>query len=49
MKTFCKLLAVSAAVCFAAVAAIAADPTGTWKWTQQGRPGGQSFEATVKI
>jgi hypothetical protein len=49
MKSFCKLLAVSAAVCFATVAAIAADPTGTWKWTFQGRNGGAGIEQTVKL
>lgn len=48
MKSFCKLLAASVAVCFATVAAFAADASGTWKWTQQGR-GGQSFESTVKL
>jgi hypothetical protein len=49
MKFFCKLLAASVAVCFATVAAIAADATGTWKWTQQGRQGGQGFEMTLKL
>jgi hypothetical protein len=49
MKSFHKILATSVAVCFATVAAIAADPTGTWKWTQPGRGGGQGFEVTVKL
>src|SRR5262245_52765314 len=49
MKSFCKLLAASVAVCFATVAAFAADPSGTWKWTQQGRQGGQGFEMTLKL
>lgn len=48
MKSFCKLLAAFVAVCFATVAAFAADASGTWKWTQQGR-GGQSFESTLKL
>jgi hypothetical protein len=51
MKSFCKLLAVSAAVCFATVAAFAADvsPTGTWKWTSPGRNGGAGMEQTLKL
>lgn len=49
MKSYCKFLAVSAAVCFATVAALAADPTGTWKWTAQMRPGGQGWEMTLKL
>jgi hypothetical protein len=49
MKSFCKLLATSVAVCFATVAAFAADASGTWKWTQPGRGGGQSFEVTLKL
>jgi hypothetical protein len=49
MKSFCKLLAASVAVCFATVAAFAADASGTWKWTQQGRQGGQGFEMTLKL
>ncbi|MFT3783059.1 MAG: hypothetical protein QM790_13710 [Nibricoccus sp.] len=31
------------------VHASAADPTGTWKWTQPGRNGGQGFEQTLKL
>lgn len=31
------------------VSVFAGDPTGTWKWTQQGRNGGQSFEQTLKL
>jgi len=39
------------AVCLAAASAIAADasPAGLWKWTVQGRQGGQGFEQTVKL
>lgn len=48
MKSFCKLLAAFVAVCFATLAAFAADATGTWKWSQQGR-GGRSFESTLKL
>src|SRR3954467_3522130 len=38
-------------VCLAAASAFAADasPTGTWKWTVQGRQGGQGFEQTLKL
>lgn len=34
-----------------AAAALAADasPTGTWKWTVQGRQGGQGFEQTLTL
>jgi len=49
MKSFCKLLAASVAVAFATVSAFAADASGTWKWTQQGRQGGQGFEMTIKL
>lgn len=49
MKSFCKLLAASVAVCFATVAAFAANAAGTWKWTQQGRQGGQGFEMTLTL
>ena len=30
------------------VSALAADPSGTWKWTSPG-PGGQNFEQTLKL
>jgi hypothetical protein len=30
-------------------AADAADPTGTWTWTMQGRDGGQAREITLKL
>ena len=30
------------------VSAYAADPSGTWKWTNTG-PGGNSFESTLKL
>ncbi len=49
MKLFSKLLATSVAVCFATLAASAADATGTWKWTQQMRQGGQGIEMTLKL
>lgn len=49
MKSSFKLLAAFVAASLATVAAFAADPTGTWKWTSQGRQGGQSFESTLKL
>lgn len=51
MKSSRRFLAALVAVCFTAVAAFAADanPTGTWKWTQQGRGGGQGIERTLKL
>ena len=49
MKTHRTLIA-SFIACLFTLAAFAADasPTGTWKWSTQGR-GGQSFESTVKL
>jgi len=47
LKLFAALLA---AVCLS-VAAYAAEisPAGTWKWTVQGRQGGQGFEQTLRL
>lgn len=42
-----KIIAAICAACFVTVAAFAADATGTWKWTQQGRNGAQ--EMTLKL
>ena len=51
MKSPRKFLAAFFAVCLITVAAFAADvsPTGTWKWTQQGRQGGQGVERSIKL
>ena len=51
MKSYRSILAAFVAVCFTAAAAFAADanPTGTWKWTQPGRGGGQGIEQTLKL
>jgi len=51
MKSPLKFLAAIFAVCFITVAALAADasPAGTWKWTQQGRQGGQGVERAMKL
>lgn len=47
MKSLRLVSAAIAAVCMISVAAYAADPTGTWKFTQQGRGGEQ--EITFKL
>ncbi len=49
MKSYSKLIAAALTVCFITGAAFAADLSGTWKWTQQGRQGGQAFEVTLKL
>jgi len=52
MKTTCvRSVGVAlAAVFFSSVMAFSADPTGTWKWTQQGGRGGtQSQEVAAKL
>lgn len=50
MKSPLKFLAAIFAACFITVAAFAAEasPTGTWKWTQQGRQGAAT-ERSVKL
>lgn len=40
MKTLYRKFAALAAACLLTVAVYAADPSGTWKWTVQGRGGG---------
>jgi len=49
MKSTFKLIAALATACFVSVAAFAADASGTWKWTQQGRQGGPGAEVTLKL
>ena len=49
MKSSLKYIAALCAACFLTVAAFAGDPTGTWKWTQQGRNGGPGFEQSLKL
>lgn len=51
MKSYLKLITAFCAACLITVAAFAADasPTGTWKWTTQGRNGGAGFEVTLKL
>lgn len=47
MKTPRFLLALLCSA-FVSLTALAADPTGTWKWSTPGRDG-QSFESTLKL
>ena len=52
MKSHRRLLVAFVAACFITVAAWAAadaSPAGTWKWTQAGRDGGQSFERKIQL
>jgi len=55
MKSPLKFLAALCAACFLSAAAFAADaapaasPAGTWKWTQPGRNGNPGFEQTLKL
>jgi hypothetical protein len=53
MKSLRRTIAAFAAVCLMSAAAFAADPSGTWKWTQQGRGGGggggQPRESTLVL
>jgi hypothetical protein len=47
MKLYPKILVAVVAACFMTAAAFAADASGNWKWTQQGRNGPQ--ETTAKL
>lgn len=49
MKTLRRSIAAFAAVCLMSAAAFAADPSGTWKWTQAGRQGGTPRESSVTL
>jgi hypothetical protein len=51
MNSYRKWITSFFAVCLVAATAIAAEPTpaGVWKWTVQGRQGGQGFEQTVRL
>jgi hypothetical protein len=51
MKSSRKFLAAFLAACFFTLSAFAADasPTGTWKWMQPGRGGGQPQERKIKL
>lgn len=48
MKLIRTLVAAASAVVLLASAALAGDPTGTWKWSQEGRDG-QKRESTLKL
>jgi hypothetical protein len=47
MKSLQRTFAAFVAACLMSAAAFAADATGTWKWTQQGR-GGKSGSSTPR-
>jgi hypothetical protein len=53
MKSSRKFFVALLATCFLSVMAFAAGeaatPTGIWKWTQQGRQGGQGLERKIKL
>lgn len=51
MKPLFKSIAAIVAACCVTLVAFAAEasPAGTWKWTIQGRQGGQGFEQTLKL
>ena len=51
MNSYRNWIASSLAAFVMTAAAFAADvsPAGVWKWTVQGRQGGQGFEQTVKL
>jgi hypothetical protein len=51
MNSYRKILVSLFIACFATVAAFAADvsPAGVWKWTIQGRQGGQGFEQKLTL
>jgi hypothetical protein len=49
MKSLRILAVAFAATCLMTAAAVAADPTGNWKWTQQGRGGSQEITAKLAL
>jgi len=49
MKSLRRTFAALAAVCLTSAAALAADPTGTWTWTQPARGGGAPRESTLVL
>jgi hypothetical protein len=51
MNSYRKWIGSFITACVFTAAAFAAEgsPTGVWKWTVQGRQGGQGFEQTVKL
>src|SRR5687767_8646379 len=49
MKSLRRTLAAVAAACLMSVAVFAADASGTWKWTVEGRGGGQPREQTLTL
>jgi hypothetical protein len=49
MKSLRRMIAAFAAVCLISAAAFAADPSGTWKWSQPGRGGGEPRESSLAL
>ena len=49
MKSLRILAATFVASCLITAAAFAADPSGSWKWSQPGRGGGEPQEITAKL
>jgi len=49
MKSLRIIALAFAAACLMSAAAYAADPTGTWKWTAQGRNGPQDYTAALVL
>ncbi len=49
MKSLRRPFAAFAAFCLLSVAVFAADPSGTWKWSQPGRGGGAPRESTLTL
>ena len=49
MKSLRRSLAAFAAFCLLTAAVFAADPSGTWKWSQPGRGGGAPRESTLTL
>jgi hypothetical protein len=49
MKTLSRFVAALAAFCVMSSVILAANPAGTWKWTQPGRGGGAPRESTLTL
>ncbi len=49
MKAFRLIAATMVAACLMTAAAVAADITGSWKWSQQGRNGSQDYTAKFAL
>ncbi len=49
MKSLRLIALALVTTCLLSAAAFAADPTGTWKWTAQGRNGPQDYSAALVL